>query len=314
MKYRQRKRRLHPDTVTLIRQIAFGLVFFGLLALLVTGIWHGTRVESLNINTVTVSGGETISHEKVQAKAEEQLRGTYFKLIPRTFAYLYPHDDIVAAIAGIERIRTITVTKVSGTELSITFDEYISDALWCKKNTEECVFVDSTGYAFAPAPQLTGGSFVRFFTTGKDPEVGQFIGSSEDYTWLTKLHALLAADKWTVSKIEIDSAKDAYFEIVDGGEFKVSLEMTPEEIVDNLRTVLSNEDFQSMTPGNFQYIDLRFGNKVFVNRTEPVATSSEEAVEEDSILEPQAPDTIEDVSTEPGADEEESASSTVEEL
>jgi hypothetical protein len=316
MKYRQRKRRLHPDTAILIRQISIGVLFFSFLALVLAGIWYGTRIESLNIKTVTVSGGETISHDEVKARVEAQLTGTYLRLIPKRFVYLYPHEDIVTAVSGTERIRSVTVATINNTELLVTFDEYISDGLWCKKNGDECVFVDSAGYAFAKAPQLTGGAFVRFFTTGKDPEVGQFIGSPEDYAWLKTFNGLLASDKWIVSTIEIDSAKDAYFTIASGGEFKVSLTVTPEETMNNLRTVLSNEDFSDVAPGDFQYIDLRFGNKVFVNRSEEIATSTDISVMAKSALEPQAPEVTEEES-EGGVDSESvdlSASTTDEEL
>ena len=71
--------------------------------------------------------------------------------------------------------------------------------------------------------------------------------------------------KWEVTKVEIDSAGDAYMTIVGGGEFKVSLKQPAKETVDNLLTVLGSEQFAHLTPGNFDYIDLRFGSKVFVN-------------------------------------------------
>ena len=43
----------------------------------------------------------------------------------------------------------------------------------------------------------------------------------------------------------------------------------------NLSSVLESESFTHLEPGNFQYIDLRFGNKVFVNEELGVATSTE---------------------------------------
>jgi hypothetical protein len=53
---------------------------------------------------------------------------------------------------------------------------------------------------------------------------------------------------------------------VGGSELKVSLTLTPQQTVDNLQTVLSSEQYSDLVPGTFAYIDLRFGNKVFVSR------------------------------------------------
>jgi hypothetical protein len=59
--------------------------------------------------------------------------------------------------------------------------------------------------------------------------------------------------------------RDAFLHIVDGGELKVTLTQEPQVTVNNLNVVLTSEEFKGVQPGNFQYIDLRFGNKVFVN-------------------------------------------------
>ena len=50
--------------------------------------------------------------------------------------------------------------------------------------------------------------------------------------------------------------------------------MLPEQTVANLETVLTAPAFTDLSPGNFSYIDLRFGNKVFVNEEQIVTTST----------------------------------------
>ena len=43
---------------------------------------------------------------------------------------------------------------------------------------------------------------------------------------------------------------------------------SPASVIENLKTILVSEEFSHLKPGNFQYIDLRFGNKIFVNEEE----------------------------------------------
>ena len=54
-----------------------------------------------------------------------------------------------------------------------------------------------------------------------------------------------------------------YF-IAGGGEVKTAIGIGTEDTLANLETILSSPDFTHIAPGNFQYIDLRFGNKVYI--------------------------------------------------
>lgn len=273
----QRFKRLNPDTVVLLKQIFSGVAVLTVVGLLITIVWYGTRIQSLTIKTVTASGGQTIDVTKVEEIARRQLEGTYIGLIPRTFAWLYPSSDIEQSLQQSDRIHNIVIERNGGTKLSITFDEYIPHALWCSAvDRHHCAFIDSAGYAFAPAPDLTGGSFVRFVQIGGDYTLDDYVLGTQEFEQLVKTIELLATDGWFISHVEVDQAGDAFLGIVNGGELKITLSQTPEETVDNLRTVLTAEKFTHIKPGNFQYIDLRFGNKVFVNEEEKIATSSVE--------------------------------------
>jgi cell division septal protein FtsQ len=246
--------------------------FFGML---IISVWYGTRMNALTISTVTIKGGETIPHEHVDKIVREKLEGTYLKLVPRAFAFTYPHDDIETGLREIKRIKNLSIVRLGGTEVLVEFDEYLPHALWCAgSNSEGCFFLDDTGYSFSPAPSLTGGSFMRFVAIGRSPSEHAQAFSSEEYQKLQELVALLAETGWYVERAEVDGAGDAFLSIVDGGEFKVTLKQEAKETVDNLTTVLNSEKFSHIKPGNFEYIDLRFGEKVFVNEVTLETTAS----------------------------------------
>lgn len=251
-----------------MKQIAIGVAIFTLLALIITGIWYGSRVPAFTINSVTVTGGETIPHQEVEQVVRQQLVGTYLRLVPRAFTFTYPHESILTALTNIERIKEVTVERTSATELSVTFTEYVAEALWCEDMTDNCVFLDESGYAFATTPQLDGGAFIRFGTPGRSPEVGVEITALNNYETAKQLSVMLDQKGWYVERIDIDAAADAYFILTEGSELKVSLLEPAERTIENLETVLASEKFAELVPGNFKYIDLRFGNKVFVNDTE----------------------------------------------
>ncbi len=257
---------ISPSTVLLIRQIIVGVMIIAFFGMLITSVWYLTRLETFTINKVTVTGGETIPHEQIEAIVKSKLDGAYLKIVPRVFAFTYPEADIINSIKEIERIKNLTVVRSGATEVVVTFDEYEPHALWCKNNeTEGCFFLDDSGYSFTTAPSLSGGSFLRMVTIGKDPSIHAQAFDTEQYKAAQELVTVLADAKWPISKAEIDAAGDGFLTVAGGGQFKITLKQSAKETVDNLMTVLGSEKFKHIKPGNFEYIDLRFGEKVFVN-------------------------------------------------
>lgn len=269
MKQKRPRRRLNPDTVLLIRHIIIGVMVVSFVSLLILSVWYGTRVEAFTLRTVSVSGGETIAHADIVERVNQTLTGTYLGVVPKRFSFLYPKKDIAAVLDGIERIKDFSISRPDAKTITINFSEYVPDALWCDGTDTKCIFLDETGFAFTAAPQLQGGAFMRLEKVGTDPVIGIQAFSGDEYRAAHDLVEVLEGVGWYVRRVEIDAASDAYLEIVSGGEFKVSLLDEPVAVVDNLLTVLTAPEFSHIEAGNFEYIDLRFGNKVFVKELAP---------------------------------------------
>lgn len=270
------RRILDPSKRMLLRQLIIGLSLFAVLGLIITGIWYGTRIDSLTIQTINVSGGETISAEAVTAVIAPTLEGNYAGLIPRRFALWYPVDDVYAALATVPRLKDPMVTRTNGTTIVVTYDEYVPFALWCvDRSSDTCLFVDATGYAFSVAPKLKGGALIRYRTLGADPVVGERLATPAELTTMTDFIRLVSTElAFEIESVETDSAGDVFYILAEGGEFKAALRTPAPEVFDNLRTILAAPEFSDIKPGNFQYIDLRFGSKVFVNEELPTMASS----------------------------------------
>jgi cell division septal protein FtsQ len=260
------QKRIDPNTVVLLKHLGVGVLLLCLVALGVTALWYGTRIAALTITTVEAEGGKTIDPIEVITLANETLSGEYLGLIPKRFAWFYPEKAMYERISTIERIHSIEIERVDSTTLRIIYDEYVPHALWCQTLEEQnCLFIDDQGYAFAQAPMLSGGSFLRVVTSGRAPAVGETAIDAALYQSIQELVSLLAAQGWFVSHAEIDQVADIFLKVVGGGELKVNFQESPASTVDTLLVLLTANEFKHLEPGNFQYIDLRFGNKVFVN-------------------------------------------------
>lgn len=269
----------------LLKQLAIGFGLFVLIGLIVTGIWYGTRLTALTISTVDVVGGETIPHEVIRDIAEIHLDGVYLHLIPHRFAWLYPHDLIADAILRTERVKHVRVERSSGTVLAVAFEEYRPFALWCPGiDSNECFFLDREGYSFASAPRLDGGAFLRFSIDGVSPEANTqpfeatFIRDMT--TFVSRVYDELGFNIIEVTKVAED---ELVYHVAGGGQIKVSLRMSHDETYENLVTLLRSEQFGHLSPGHFAYIDLRYGNKVFVHEGVDDTASTTDSQDDSAI-------------------------------
>lgn len=284
MKLSQKKRpkHLNPGTIIIIKQVLLGVLVFSCVAAVITAVWYSTRIKSLTINTVTVSGGITISEDMVKGKVDEQLEGAYLRLIPKRFAFFYPEEAVLSSIQGIDRIKNVQIENKSNTEIHVSFSEFIPDNLWCSyEDRDDCYFMDSVGYAFAPSPSLTGGSLTRYYLTSTNSEMNKSPLSAEDYKITKDFTKKLADIGWYVTQVEVDAVRDVFYTMARGSELKASLTDGFSEPFSNLETILGSKEFKHLEPGNFQYVDLRFGTRVFVNEELPTlaATSTESATD-----------------------------------
>lgn len=257
---RQRLRRILRVSVVLF-------VCAGFLA----GVWYATRMKLVTITTVAVSGDITIDPRAVEREVQSALHGTYFLLIPKRFAYTYPHDALTTAVERMSHIARATITRTSSTALSVALVEYTPYALWCNNKDggqdsgEECLYVSEEGFAFAKAPLLKGATFLRYVTEDRNPEIGVPLVSAEQIR-ATKafIHALKQKHTMYVSMIQETNDGDMRYRVREGGELLVAKNADMQKVSENLDAVLASPEFKHITSGNFDYIDLRFDDKIFV--------------------------------------------------
>ena len=234
------------------------------------GIWYGARRPAVTIHAVTVSGGTTVPHEVIEKKVESTLSGSYALLIPRRFSYGFPRDEIVEAINSIPRVHGASVVRASRNELAVTFEEYEPYALWCDSvptgsTTPSCVFVDETGFAYAPAPSLNGESMMRFVVEGRMPESGVNVYDAETVRRYRMLSdAIAERHSHRLRLITETKDGDLILHLNNSTNILMAKDSDIEDVFAHIESVFQTEEFKDVALENLEYIDVRFGNKVYV--------------------------------------------------
>jgi hypothetical protein len=167
-----------------------------------------------------------------------------------------------------------------------------------------CSFIDSTGFVFAQAPQFDGSSYLKMYgdntssassvetvvatsssdLTGVNEEVDiisesspvlgwQFI-SAEEYRGLVDFIKKTKTLGVELIAVEISDAGNYKFKINDNGLLLVSRKIDLANTLENLKAGLSNQlmwkkssSKGQKTLAGFEYIDLRYDNKIFYKYT-----------------------------------------------
>lgn len=243
---------------------------------LTTLTWYGTRLDSFTVDSVNVTGAETVPPERIEERVNALLAGGYlFGLIPYRFSYALPSDYIETVVNEMPRISGSTVAK-QGASLIVSVREYVPEMLWCgAATTSECYYVDPSGTAYEKAPDLTGEALMRFVVSGSEPALGaSLLSDGVRATLLDIARAMEERHDFRVAKIEYAEDGDASLFLSGGGVVQISTQNDLEATYANLASILSSEDFAHLAPGNFERIDLRFGNKAFVQEEPYVGTST----------------------------------------
>lgn len=262
---RRKEIRLYRKHFLVSGSVACGVLLLGVL------VWYGARRPEVTVTAISVSGGDTVSHDVIQNKVESVLSGTYAFLIPRRFSFLLPKQEIANAIDAIPRVHNASVVRTSRNTLAVSFDEYVPYALWCDSvketatSTSSCIFVDEQGYAYADAPALFGETLVRFVIEGRKPEKGAHVYDAKTLTHYQSFSDAIASHhQHRLRAITETVDGDLTLNLSGDVNLLIAKDANIQTIFENIESILQSDTFKGKPFESFEYIDLRFGNKVYV--------------------------------------------------
>lgn len=229
------------------------------------------RNSHLIISNIELKGNVVTNSEELQTIIADDLAGNYFWVIPRSDALLYPKQKIIKDLMNKEpRLSMVELKLLNLKNLSVIVAERTPKALYCKDVTDTlnpagCYFIDASGFIFSEAPSFSGGVYfvyssdpvldtplrTQYFDTKKFNQLDVFIKSLGDIGLYPKIFIL---------------KNDEYHLILsNGGDIMWKATQDLEQVRSNLSSFIEDASFQQNKNNlnNIQYIDLRFGNKIF---------------------------------------------------
>jgi len=231
------------------------------------------------ISAVVIEGAVAVPENELRAAVEEGLNRRYFGLIPAGTVFSYPAREIESGLLKLfPRLETANLFVRGFSSLSLKVVERQPAALWCDGAWEsdglgsgECYFLDADGFAFETAPVFSGNPYLRYVTgtTTAAPSVGsRFLppAAFRELQFFAESVRRLDLEPLTVF---LSGGGDAEMTVSGAAKIIFSLSEGLNETLGNLTVLLNSGgvlDKMGKPPLRFDYIDLRFGNKIFYKR------------------------------------------------
>ncbi len=237
-----------------------------------------SRAQIFNIQSIEIKGNKIVDASLIENIARTQMATSYLGLIPKTNILIYPQDEIKESLSKeFRRLTDIQLDLEGGRNLKISVAERVGVYTWCglePSPNEKCYFVDKEGFIFEEAPYFSEEVYFKFYGGNFDTNeagLGNYF-NKENFNRYVEFRNILG--ELGISAVAIHQASEEDGKIILSSKnlrsdnpiinFKTSSNF--EEIAANLQTSLETEplkgDFRKKY-ANLEYIDLRFGNKVY---------------------------------------------------
>ena len=256
-------------------------ILLSLLALVIIFIClaYISRIPSLNINDIEVTGNKVVDTSVVKTFVQKEITGNYLWLFPKTNLLFYPKNRIQKDLSiEFKRLNDISLSIKNSNTLEVELDERVPLYTWCgvtmpdltNSSTEKCYFLDKDGYIFDEAPYFSGEVYFKFYGQA---EVGTYF-SKENFQQLISFKNTLEAINLKPISLYISDAQTGDIKIFLSSSNKTQInpyitfktDSDFQNVAENLQSALSTEPLQTEFKNKYsslQYIDLRFGNKVY---------------------------------------------------
>jgi cell division septal protein FtsQ len=269
---RHRKRAILNKFLFLIFGIAATFAFLA----------YVSRLNSLNISQVQISGNQVLDAEEIKSVVQEQLTGKYLWLFPKTNILYYSKGAIQNILQDkFKRIGSVSLSVKNNQSLQISITERVAKYIWCgsviaEGKDSKCYFLDESGYMFDEAPYFSGNVYFKFYglpaqAGGSDLTLGSYFFKQNFKQFISFKDTLIGfglkpAATYLTNDGDMQIFLSGGISATSGPKIILKADADFQNVAENLQAALSTEPLKSNFKNKYsklEYIDLRFGNKVY---------------------------------------------------
>lgn len=250
---------------------------------MVYGVSWASYLPKFSVGTIEIKGAKDISPQLLHAYVETKLFDGSHSFLSRTNVLFFPRADIEKTIVTyFPRIRSAEISRASllARALTVTVQERESYARWClpaqaDTSSHQCYLMDEEGLIFAELAASTHALSTEYIFMG-DLSEGASIGQTYlagQFAGIRALLEKLGQAGYSAQSILAESDQDFSVLLSDGFIVRASFGQDVGVLVRNLELILDSPSLRGKESA-LEYIDLRFGNRVYYKLKGEAATAS----------------------------------------
>lgn len=260
--------KLHTQKVRINRRRRLYIIG-GCIPFVIAGLMYGiaklSYVSVFAIQDINIRGVQTINAQEVRDDIVHILS------IPRVFIFsgntpiTYPKSLIQQHLEQTYGllIKQVKLSGMFSRTLNVTIEERTPVASWCDDVREHCMLIDYTGLSYAT--NTASSTLFTFTTASTTPTVGMLLAPTTSLTSVRNFMSQLAAASMLPVSAAWGPEGDIVITTASSGPMVIVAEQQDFDTTYRyFSTTLREPSFaEKLRNSAIQYIDLRFGNKVY---------------------------------------------------
>ncbi len=250
------------------RRLVFSALFFLGLAAIVGGTVYILNLPALNANKIYVHGAMLISAADVEKEVKDELSGKLWRFMPKSNFFLISSQRIKSNLENkFSSAAEINVEKVFPSSLNVTLKEHLLWGVYCEQNyagveAESCFYIDGRGVAYEDISEFRG-ALLPVVYSAKQVKVGDEVITPSVIQFFEEAKKSSVEVRANLLSLTLSTStpSDVRLNFSEGWYAIVNMSQSAGEWLDVLKTVLDKDIGDKRN--QLEYIDLRFGNKVF---------------------------------------------------
>jgi len=229
--------------------------------------------EPIRIDAIFIEGNSVVTVDELRLFVREKLNGSYFFLFPRESIFLYSRGEIERGVlSAFPKVKTAEVRFEDFQSILLIVSERHPFALWCGEfpasESDICYFLDETGFMYTQAPDFSGDAFFRYYGSLRESSgtEGVLIGSHflppPEWNAVVFFLKTLADIGLSISSLTLRDDFDYELSLTDNTRLLVGRGQDLTEVARSIEAAFYSDELIKKR-GSLDYIDFRFGNKVY---------------------------------------------------
>lgn len=247
-----------------IKKIKFYVIFV-ITILCITGVIYVIQMPFIRISEVKISGNTFVDTEEINSKTNELLNGYTYWIFPNKNIFLFSKRKLEEKIKENPAVIKVIIKKDFFNTLIINIEEQEKEMLYCTSiEKTECFYINKVGFIYAKVEEyIIPEQEVIIYNEQERKNIKDTVLDEATYTELVLFVKNITRQDIKIGGIYLKEGGIIEFVSQSGVRIITSRFDNFKKDFDNFMALFDQNILTKEKLSEIDYMDLRFGNKVF---------------------------------------------------